>query len=361
MRYLPIRFCGPLVIWVMALVLILAACGGSATIPTDEPQPTAHPTPDLLPGSGVVVQPARANWDTGYFSEALYSRALEALGYQVLDHKELTNADFYQAVAQGDVDFWANGWFPGHHDFLELYPGKVSIAGTVAAYGALQGYLVDKAGAEEFKISSLADFGRPEVRLAYDTDGNGKADLLGCQSDWKCSEEVAHQLDKGDLRDYIDEHTGPYSDGIQDKIARFRKGEHILFYTWTPNWTVSQLKPGVDVVWIEAAVATGPWGQSKEELTMGGVEGCVKDPCLMGFVGADIKVVSNTDFLENNPTAAKLFEVMTVPLGDISKQNNRMNAGENTQEDIDAHAEEWIALNRDLFDGWLAQARLAGQ
>ena len=38
-----------------------------------------------------------------------------------------------------------------------------------------------------------------------------------------------------------------------------------------------------------------------------------------------------------------------------------MNAGENTQQDIGAHAEEWIALNRDLFDGWLAQAQLTSR
>ena len=112
---------------------------------------------------------------------------------------------------------------------------------------------------------------------------------------------------------------------------------------------------------IEAAVETDPDGHSKEELTVSGVEGCVKDPCFMGFQGADINVVANNDFLQENPAAARLFEVMTIPLGDISKQNNRMNAGENTQADIDSHAEEWIALNRDLFDGWLAQARQAAQ
>jgi len=50
---------------------------------------------------------------------------------------------------------------------------------------------------------------------------------------------------------------------------------------------------------------------------------------------------------------------MTIPLGDIFKQNNRMNAGENAQKDIDSHADEWIGLNRDLFDSWLAQARQA--
>ncbi len=135
----------------------------------------------------------------------------------------------------------------------------------------------------------------------------------------------------------------------------------MLFYTWTPNWTVNQLRPGTDVVWIEAAVADHPTGYGAEQLAIPGVVGCVNDPCLMGFRGADINVVANKNFLENNPAAAKLFEVMTIPLGDISKQNNRMNAGEDSQEDIDGHAEEWIALNRDLFDGWLAQARLASR
>ena len=138
---------------------------------------------------------------------------------------------------------------------------------------------------------------------------------------------------------------------MRNIVIRFRAGEHVLFYTWTPNWTVNQLKPGIDVVWIEAAVADHPDGYGEAELAIPGVEGCVNVPCLMGFRGADLNVVANNDFLQNNSAAAKLFEVMTIPLGDIFKQNNRMNAGENTQEDIDSHADEWIALNRDLFDG----------
>ena len=125
--------------------------------------------------------------------------------------------------------------------------------------------------------------------------------------------------------------------------------------------SVAQLVPGIDVVWIEAAVPDHPDGYSAEDLSLAGIEGCVKDPCLMGFRGADLKVVANNEFLENNPSAKKLFEVMSIPLGDIFKQNNRMNAGENSQDEIDLHAEEWIALNRDLFDSWIAQARQAGQ
>ncbi len=52
---------------------------------------------------------------------------------------------------------------------------------------------------------------------------------------------------------------------------------------------------------------------------------------------------------------------MAIPLGNILRQNNRMNNGENTDADVDTHAKEWIALNRDLFDGWLAQARQSAQ
>ena len=52
---------------------------------------------------------------------------------------------------------------------------------------------------------------------------------------------------------------------------------------------------------------------------------------------------------------------MSIPLGDIFKQNNRMNAGENTQRDIDDHAKEWAATHQDLWDSWLEQARQAAQ
>lgn len=280
---------------------------------------TPNPAPDtssMMPGTGVVVQPARANWDTGYFQEAVYSLALESLGYEVLDHKEMENADFYQAVAKGDVTFWPNGWFPAHEVlYKDLYEPGGSIAGTVAAFGALQGYLVDKAGADEFNITSLQDFKRDEVRQAYDIDGDDRADFLApCEESWGCSSIIGMQLDTYDLRTYIDERKGKYTEGILSVVARLRSGEHVLFYTWTPNWTIDQLKLGTDVVWIEAAGQAHPLGFSKDQLTHSGVVGCVNDPCFMGFIGNDIKVFANSQFLAENPAAARLFEVMAIPL-----------------------------------------------
>ena len=38
---------------------------------------------------------------------------------------------------------------------------------------------------------------------------------------------------------------------MADAIARYKNGKSVLFYTWTPNWTVGALKLGKDVVLIE--------------------------------------------------------------------------------------------------------------
>jgi glycine betaine/proline transport system substrate-binding protein len=314
------------------------------------------PTPAPLPGEGVTVQPARATWNTGYFQEAVYSTLLGELGYEIEDHQELDNPLFYQAVANGDVDYWANGWFPLHNQYRNVFEQGAEIAGTVAASGALEGYLVDMAGAEEFGITTLADFERPEVKEAYDADGNGMADLYACPPGWGCNGVIGFHLDEFGLRDHMDERTANYSVSMGEAVSRYRNGEHIVFYTWTPNWTVNQLVPGTDVVWIEVPEPAYPEEVAEGALSIPGVEGCVNDPCLMGFPANDINVVANTEFLNENPAAAALFEAVSIPLEDIFRQNNRMNAGENTQEDIDRHAVEWIATNREMVDQWLAQA-----
>lgn len=344
------------------LTVILSACGAGS--PSSDVVPDNTPTSTLdtsseMPGSGVIVQPARATSSQGYFQEALYSAALEELGFEVLDFIEMDTELFYAAVAEGSVDYWANGWFPLHTQYEDSYSSGASIAGTVAAFGGLQGYQVDKAGADEFNITSLQDFEREEVKKAYDIDGNGKADLVACPEGWGCDFVIEYHLDTFDLRDHIDERNGPYDERMKAAVDRFKNGEHVFFYTWSPNWTLAQIEPGKDSVWIEVPYPAHPAGHGAEVLTLGGIKGCVNDPCLMGFPGNDLKVIANDEFLSNNPAAAKLFEVMAIPLDDILRQNNRMNNGENTDAEIDAHAQEWVALNRELLDSWLAQARRA--
>ena len=324
------------------------------------------PPPIAMPGKGVSVQPGRANWNTGYFQEALYSLALEELGYEVKDHQELDNSIFYLAVAQGDVDFWANGWFPLHEQFRDIWSQGAEIAGNVIKGGGMQGYLVDKSSVEEFSITSLADFTRPEVKEAFDADGDGKADLYGCSEGWGCNGVINHHLASFDLGNHVNHNTAQYNAMFAEVKARHANGQPVLYYTWAPNSTLTKgfgLTPGSDVIWIEVPSFAHPTITDENDVKVPAVEGCVggNDPCFMGFAANDINVVANSDFLKENPAAAKLFEVMNLSLGDVLGQNNRMEAGENSQKDIDNHAKEWAATHQGLWNSWLDQARAAAK
>jgi len=304
---------------------------------------------------------ARATWDTGWFQAEVFRKLLEDLGYVVNEPRTMDNREFYLSAARGEMDLWANGWFPSHKPFLEddRVRDKVEAVGFEVKAGALQGYLVDKKTADALGLTSLGDLKDPNIAAVFDRNGNGKADLIGCNVGWGCELVVEHHLDAYDLRATVEHIQGDYSPMMDGIIKRYQQGQPILFYTWTPNWTVGTLVPGRDVVWIEVPFASLP--KEKERLenqtTLKGVPGCVRDPCAMGFPPNDIRVVANKPFLENHPDVKRLLEMVKIPLVDISAQNAKMLDREDAYEDIRRHAQEWIASHRKTIDRWLTAAR----
>ncbi len=317
-----------------------------------------------LPGKGKTIQPAAATWTTGFFLEALYSRACEELGYDVEDAKKLAGPIFYRSLSQGDVDFWANGWFPLHQEFLpNNWEKKMTMAGTVVEAGAVQGYLVSKEHVEKYDITSLEDFKREEVKEAFDANNDGKADMVACPPGWGCEKTIKFHMDTYELHDHINLIKAGYSASMADAIARYEAGEPILFYTWTPNWTVDKLKPGEDVLWINVPETVPKEGQKgfEDAMVAKGLTGTVTDPCKMGFVANDIRVVANQKFLDNNPAVKTMFSLMSVPFPDITAQNNKMFEGEDDQEDIERHVDEWIEANQSKWNAWLKAAKAAAK
>jgi len=317
---------------------------------------------DQMPGKGVKVQPARATWNTGYFQEVLVRDGLKELGYDVAAPKELQNPLFYQSVMLGDVDYWTNGWFPNHVSQMPKGSAeRVEIVGYVVKAGGLQGYLVSKRDVEKYNIKSLDDFKRPEVMKAFDSNGDGKADLTACPAGWGCEGTIAHHMDVYDLEDDVNLIKASYSASMADALARYQSGQPAFFYTWAPNWTIFKFKPGEDVVWMNVPEIKPTEAQEPmvDRLTVSGIDGAVSDPVKLGFVVADIQIVANKEFLAANPAAKEFFKVFTLPLGDINEQNTKMQEGEKSQKDIDKHVKEWIAKNQEKWDGWLAAARKA--
>ncbi len=305
------------------------------------------------PGEGVTLQPAIATWDDARPVQAIFDQILRELGYEIERPVSLANPIFYQAVTLGDIDFWTAGWFPLHDAQLPAdFEDNASIVGTIVERGAIQGYLVSKDAAEEYDITSLEDFKRPEVKEAFDRNGDGLADLVACPPGWGCEEAIEGHLDAFELRDHVNPIKADYTAAFADALAAYRNGEPVFYYTWTPNFTVYQLVPGEDVVWINTP------GDASEAVS--GIEGAVTDPITMGFVANDIRAVANNDFLEANPAAATILELVEIPLEDISEMTLRLVLeGEDSDADVAAMATEWVDNHREQVDDWLTQAREA--
>lgn len=306
-----------------------------------------------LPGKGVSVQPIKSSIAEEGFQTLLVSRALEALGYTVKDIQETEYATGYVAIANGDATFIATNWVPLHDDFYKNVGGndKLYRKGTYVN-NSLQGYLIDKKTAEQHKITHIEQLKDPAIAKLFDNNGDGKADLTGCNPGWGCEAVIEHQLKSYGIDGSVTHNQGSYSALIADTIARYKAGQPILYYTWTPYWVSGVLKPGTDVVWLQVPFTSLPGEQA-------GVETQLGDGSNYGFPVNTQHIVANKAFAEKNPSAAKLFEVMQLPIADINAQNLRMQQGENSTADLKRHVDGWIKANQATFDGWIAQAKAA--
>ncbi|MDP2698120.1 glycine betaine/L-proline ABC transporter substrate-binding protein ProX [Thalassospira sp.] len=307
------------------------------------------------PGDGVEVQPLQSSIAEETFQTLLVAKGLEELGYDVNSIQEIEYAAGHVALGNGDATFMADHWNPLHADFYNAAGGDEKLYREgVYSPGALQGYLIDKKTAEEHNITSIDQLKDPEIAKIFDTNGDGKADLAGCNPGWGCEAVIEHHLDAYGLRDTITHNQGSYSAIIADTITRYNQGEPVLYYTWTPYWVSGVLVPNEDVIWLEVPFSSLPGAQSEMDTAL-------PDGKNYGFQVNNQQIIANLAFAEANPAAAKLFAIMEISANDISAQNLRMRDGEKSADDIARHADAWIAANRAKFDDWLEESRAAAK
>lgn len=308
-----------------------------------------------LPGKGIKVHPVQSQLAEESFQTLLVVRALEKLGYDVAPIKEVDYPVSYVAVADGSATFMANNWDPHHSEFYKEAGGDAKFTRTgVYSSGAVQGYMIDKKTADQYKITNLGQLTDPKLAKLFDSTGDGKADLVGPSAGWGGEAVVEHQLDTFKLKDTVTYVQGNYPALIADTVARFKAGKPVLYYAWTPYWLSNVVVPGRDAIWLEVPHSAMPGGQAGTDTKLANGKN-------YGFPLNNQYIVANKEWAAQNPAAAKLFEVMQVPLADISAQNRMLNDGQKSQRDFERHADSWIKAHQKAFDGWIAQATAAAK
>ncbi|AJC67438.1 MULTISPECIES: glycine betaine/L-proline ABC transporter substrate-binding protein ProX [Dickeya] len=328
---------------------------GMATLAVTTVLSTSLFAADNLPGKGITVKPVQSTLSEETFQTLLVSKALEKLGYTVDKPSEVDYNVGYTSIANGDATFTAVNWQPLHDGMYQAAGGDTAFyrQGTYVA-GAAQGYLIDKKTADQYHITRLDQLKDPKLATLFDTNGDGKADLTGCNPGWGCERVINHQIQAYGLSGTVNHNQGNYAALIADTIARYKQGKPILYFTWTPYWVSDVLVPGRDVVWLQVPFSSLP-GKQKDTDTK------LPNGANYGFPVNNMRIVANKSWAQKNPAAAKLFAIMTLPLADINAQNLRMHQGEASQEDIERHVNGWINAHQAQFDGWINSARAAAQ
>jgi glycine betaine/proline transport system substrate-binding protein len=308
-----------------------------------------------LPGKGIVVNAVQSSLPEETFQTELVNRALQALGYDVQPIKEVDYNVAYTAIASGDATYMAVNWDPLQKDMYASAGGdnKFYRQGTYIS-GAAQGYLIDKKTADKYHLHDISQLKDPNIAKLFDADGDGKADLAGCNPGWVCGSVISTQIEAYGLSNTVVQNQGNYSAIIADTLTRFKAGKPVLYYTWTPYWVSDELKPGKDVVWLTVPHSANPGSQKDLDTTLPNGKN-------YGFPVNNEHIVANKAWAQANPAAAKLFAVMKLPLADVNAQNLRMHEGQGSSDDIDRHVDGWIASHQATFDGWVKQAAAAAK
>ncbi|MEG0922274.1 MAG: glycine betaine/L-proline ABC transporter substrate-binding protein ProX [Comamonas sp.] len=306
-----------------------------------------------LPGIGITVQPLQSALAEETFQTLLVTKALQKLGYDVRPIKEVEYPMAHIAVATGDATFMANHWSPHHAEFYKAAGGdaKLSRKGVYSA-GAAQGYMIDKKTADQYKITHLSQLADPKIAKLFDTNGDGKADLVGASAGWGGEAVIEHHLTTYKLRDTVSYTQGNYPALIADMMSRYKQGKPVLYYAWTPYWLSNVLRAGQEVVWLEVPFSAMPGVQA-------GTDTKLPNGKNYGFPLNNEYIVANKAWVAKNPAAGKLFELMQLPITDISTQNRLMHDGQNKPSDIERHADGWIKAHQAQFDAWIEQAKKA--
>ncbi|NEO81369.1 glycine betaine/L-proline ABC transporter substrate-binding protein ProX [Moorena sp. SIO4G3] len=307
-------------------------------------------------GKKTKVRSAHSNWVEEQFQTQIVNIGLEKLGYEIEEPKEISYPIIYVSVANGELDYSTINYEISHREFFNNAGGtkKLERVGVINS-DVIQGYQIDKKTAEKYNITNLQQFKDPKIAKLFDTDGNGKANLIGCDPGWFCEVIVDHHLKAYGLEDTVEHTRGQYIVLLADVMTRYKQGESVLYYAFYPHWISTILKPDQDIIWLEVPFTSLP--ESQKNLTEKDTSVNGKN---LGFTVDRQRIVANKKFLAANPVAKRWFELVEIPAEDINVESLKIKEGESSPEDIRRHAKEWVEKNQELFDSWVEESKKAG-
>lgn len=311
-----------------------------------------------LPGKGVKVRSGYLPRPLTGFVAQVVDIGLEKLGYQVETKPFQAPALVHLAVAQGDIDILPSHLANNQQVLFNKNGGeqKLEKVGTVVP-SIVQGYRIDKKTADSYKITSLAQLKDPKLAKLFDSDGDGKANLIGCSVGGPCEMVVDYQIKAYGLENTVEHDKVNIAALDAQVMSRYQQGKPVLYLDSVPgNPLNAKLKSDKDVVWL-----TVPSTALPKELSNFTEKDTTYEGKNLGFIVDRFTVLGNKKFLDANPVAKRWFEQVQIPDRDIVELQQVMLKEGDSPKDIRRHAENWINTNQAQFDRWLEESKKAAK
>lgn len=301
------------------------------------------------------IRSVHSTWIEEHFQTEIVNIGLEMLGYQLENPQEVDYPAIYLSVANGELDYSVINYQKAHKEFFANAGGEKKLEQVgVLTSNVVQGYQIDKNTADKYQITNLGQLKDPKIAKLFDSDGNGKANLVGCNSGWFCEIIIDHHLKAYGLENTVEHDRGQYIVLLADAITRYQQGQSVLYHAYNPHWISTVLKPNKDVIWLEVPFTSLP--ESQENITE---QDTSIDGKNLGFAVDQQRIFANKEFLAVNPIAKRWFELVEIPAEDINIESLLIKQGEDRPEDIRRHAKQWVENHQELFDSWLEEAKKA--
>ncbi|WP_339379606.1 glycine betaine/L-proline ABC transporter substrate-binding protein ProX [Okeania hirsuta] len=165
----------------------------------------------------------------------------------------------YISLANGDLEYSTVYYQPQHNEFFKNAGGKEKLEGVGnLTPNDIQGYQIDKKTADKYNITNIEQLQNPEIAKLFDSDGDGKANLVGCNPGWSCELVIEHHLQAYELEDTVENNQGQYEILLGDAMTHYKQGKPIIYYAYEPHWISTKLKQNKDVVWLEVPFTSLP-------------------------------------------------------------------------------------------------------
>jgi glycine betaine/proline transport system substrate-binding protein len=328
--------------------------------------------------AGCGGQPARESGETTIVVAELDWQGARAVGHVLAEIMEerlglevelvaVTSGESpLDRMAEGDgsLDVYPDLWMPDQSEAWQAYieaGSAESILVNESPYTGTEGIYVPGFVQDEHGIRHVDDLVSPGAAALFDNDGDGKGEYWPGPPDWN---STRIQLVKAQSYGYAQHFEAlPLTDDefTTQLKADYELGKAALFYYWTPAW----IHAAFDLRRLEEPPFDGYATVGNKDDPLYNPDGCwkmiqpdedeawlTKSRIRCASPDAKVYVAYSGTLRERAPAAARFLRRVALSPEMVNGWNLLL-----VEYDLDPAemAKEWIARNREIVDGWLAE------